>query len=684
MRLLEQAAATAARYLEELDRRGVAPTPEALAALAGFDEPLPEHPTEADRVLETLDRIGSPATMGMAGRRYFGFVIGGSLPAALAANWLAGAWDQCPGLFAASPVGTVLEEVALGWLLDALRLPAGSGGAFVTGATVANFTALAAARHHVLAAHGWDVEADGLFGAPPITVVVGAEAHPSVIKALGMLGLGRTRLRQVPVDDQGRMIATQLPGLGGPAIVCIQAGNVNTGAFDPAAEICRRAHDGGAWVHVDGAFGLWAAASPSHAHLVAGVADADSWATDAHKWLNVPYDSGLAFVREGAALKSAMSLSAAYLPQGRHREPSQYTPELSRRARGVEVWAALKSLGRTGLADLIERTCGYARRFAETLGQAGCEILNEVVLNQVLVSFGDRARTLEVIERVQRDGTCWCGPTEWQGRTAMRISVSSWATTEEDVDRSAAAILRAAGSEAAELFPAHPRTSPAAPSAGLPSSGLSEFIARSSTVHWLKASTDGRIVAANRAFELLFHGRAEELAGLSVWDRLTEPDAATLKAALDSGIVDPGEALVLNFVDPEHQVCTLECRLEPGPGHFDLLGEPVWQHDRALAEELMDLNNRWALLARENERTVKELRRAKDDLQKALADLNESHWHLRKIQETLPICMYCGNVKTSEAKWESVAQYLKNNSLFLTHGCCPNCLSRLQPDHRPK
>jgi glutamate/tyrosine decarboxylase-like PLP-dependent enzyme len=442
--LLNLTAETAARYLAHLEDRSVAPSPEALAGLTQFNEPVPELPMEAGCVLETLDRIGSPATMGMAGRRYFGFVIGGSLPAALAANWLAGAWDQCPGLFAASPVGTVLEEVSLGWLLDVLKLPAGSAGAFVTGATMANFTALAAARHRVLARAGWDVEAEGLFGAPPITVVVGDEAHPSLIKALGMLGLGRSRVVRVPVDGQGRMLATEMPALKRPAIVCMQAGNVNTGAFDPAPEICARAHSAGAWIHVDGAFGLWAAASEKYAHLVQGVADADSWATDAHKWLNVPYDSGLAFVRDEAALKSAMSVTAAYLPQGGHREPSQYTPELSRRARGVEIWAALKSLGRLGLTDLIERNCRLARRFAEALQQGGCEILNEVALNQVLVSFGEDTRTRQVIERVQRDGTCWCGPTEWQGRTAMRISVSSWATREEDVERSVAAILRAA------------------------------------------------------------------------------------------------------------------------------------------------------------------------------------------------------------------------------------------------
>jgi len=442
--LLNQTAEIAARYLEMLDARGVTPTPEALARLAELNQPLQENPQNPATVIEMLDRIGSPATVGMAGRRYFGFVIGGSLPAALAANWLAGAWDQNPGLFAASPIGAVLEEVSLRWLLDVLKLPAESGGAFVTGATMANFTALAAARHAVLERAGWDVEADGLFGAPPVTVVVGDEAHPSLIKSLGMLGMGRSRVVRVPVDEQGRMRAGEMPPLSGPAIICMQAGNVNTGAFDPAAEICARARAAGAWVHVDGAFGLWAAASPRYAHLVEGVADADSWATDAHKWLNVPYDSGLAFVRDSMALKRAMSVTAAYLPQGEHREPSQFTPELSRRARGVEIWAALHSLGRSGVSDLIERTCRLAGRFAVELQRGGCEILNEVVLNQVLVSFGDAVRTKKVIERVQQDGTCWCGPTEWQGRTAMRISVSSWATRDEDVDRSVAAILRAA------------------------------------------------------------------------------------------------------------------------------------------------------------------------------------------------------------------------------------------------
>jgi glutamate/tyrosine decarboxylase-like PLP-dependent enzyme len=380
----------------------------------------------------------------MAGPRFFGWVIGGSLPAALGANWMAGAWDQNTGLFAATPVASLLEEVSLSWLLDVLKLPAGCGGAFVTGGTVANFTALAAARHAVLKRAGWDVEAKGLFGAPEICVVVGEEGHPSMIKSLGMLGLGRERVVRVAVDGQGRMRPECLPLLNGPSIVCIQAGNVNTGAFDPLEELIGRAHKMGAWVHVDGAFGLWAAASLNYAHLAAGAGEADSWATDAHKWLNVPYDSGLAFVRDPEDLRGAMGLTAAYLPQGERREPSQYVPELSRRARGVDIWAALKSLGRAGLSELIERNCRSARRFAEGLSAAGFEILNEVVLNQVLVSFGAPEETQRVIRGIQEDGTCWCGGTVWQGRTAMRISVSSWATTDADVDRSLAAMVRVA------------------------------------------------------------------------------------------------------------------------------------------------------------------------------------------------------------------------------------------------
>jgi glutamate/tyrosine decarboxylase-like PLP-dependent enzyme len=443
--LLQSVAERAGRYLEDVQERRVSPSGDAVRALEGFREAMPEHPSDAGEVVRMLDELGSPGTMAMAGPRFFGFVIGGSLPAALAANWLAGAWDQNPGLFIASPTTTILEEVSLQWLLNVLQFPPQCAAAFVTGATMANFTSLAAARHAVLQQAGWDVESEGLFGAPPIQVVIGEEAHPSAIKALGMLGMGRARVVRVPVDGQGRMRAEALPELKGPAIVCVQAGNVNTGAFDPVAEVCRRAHEAGAWVHVDGAFGLWAAASPRYVHLVEGIAAADSWATDAHKWLNVPYDSGLAFVKDAENLRAAMAITAAYLPQGEHREPSQFVPELSRRARGVEVWAALKSLGRSGLADLIERCCRCATRFAEGLSAAGFQVLNDVVLNQVLVSFGSAEVTRRVVAEIQEDGTCWCGGTVWQGQTAMRISVSCWATTDADVDRSLAAMIRIAG-----------------------------------------------------------------------------------------------------------------------------------------------------------------------------------------------------------------------------------------------
>ncbi|HEY2954136.1 MAG TPA: pyridoxal-dependent decarboxylase [Candidatus Eisenbacteria bacterium] len=443
--LLRDAAARAIRYLEGLGARAVAPAPSAVQALARLEEPLPAGPADPAAVLALLDQVGSPATMAMAGGRFFGFVIGGALPVSVAANWLATAWDQNTGLWNVTPATATLEEVALAWLVELFDLPKGTGGAFVTGATVANFTALAAARHAVLRRTGWDVEADGLFGAPPVTVVVGAEAHPTLIKSLGLLGLGRSRVVTVAADGEGRMRADRLPRLTGPAIVCAQAGNVNTGATDPLERIAAHARAAGAWLHVDGAFGLWAAASPGLAPRVRGIADADSWATDAHKWLNVPYDCGLALVRDPHALRAAMTITAEYLPtETPRRNPSDHTPELSRRARGVEVWAALRALGRSGVRELIERTCRHARRFAAGLKAAGYEVLNQVALNQVLVSFGDPAATEGVIAGIQADGTCWCGGTVWQGRTAMRISVSCWATSDQDVEASLAAMIRIA------------------------------------------------------------------------------------------------------------------------------------------------------------------------------------------------------------------------------------------------
>lgn len=445
--LLGLARELGAKYVEEATDRRVAPGIEALAGLARLREKLPEASSNARDVLTLLDEVGSPATVAMTGGRYFGFVIGGVLPAALAANWLAGAWGQNACLRLMSPIAAELEEIVLGWICDALRLPADCEGGLVTCATAANFCSLAAARSALLAREGWNVEEDGLFGAPPIDVIVGEEYHASMHKALSMVGFGKNRVTRIPTDAQGRMRADKLPGnISARSIVCIQAGNVNTGAFDPAEEVCKRAKEAGAWVHVDGAFGLWARVSPKYDELTRGLELADSWATDAHKWPNVGYDCGIVLVRDGMALKRSMGMSAAYLHAGALREPMHQVPESSRRARGVEVWAALKSMGRSGLRDLIERTCSHARLFAGKLRGAGFEILNDVVINQVLVSFGSAEKTQEVIRRVQEEGTCWCGGTVWQGKTAMRISVSNWSTTREDVEKSVEAIVRVAGS----------------------------------------------------------------------------------------------------------------------------------------------------------------------------------------------------------------------------------------------
>ena len=437
------------RYIDELPSRRVGPSAADLSRLKHFDVPLQDTPMNAMTVLAELDEYGSAATVGSAGRRYFGFVTGGALPASLAANMLAGAWDQNAAMKATSPAAAFIEEVCRKWLVALLGLPEQAGISYVTGATVANFTGLAAARHALLSREGWDVESRGLFGAPPITVIVGDEVHVSVLKSLGLLGLGRDRVEKVPVDSQGRMRADRLPPITGPTIICLQAGNVNTGAFDPAEEICTLARKFGAWVHVDGAFGLWAAMSPHRARLVNGVNMADSWATDAHKWLNVPYDSGLVFVRDAGQLSAAMPTRAAYLVESGFREPSHYVPELSRRARGIEIWAALRSLGKMGLADLIERCCRHATTFADGLKEAGYQILNDVALNQVLVKFKNDEMTERVIKRVQEDGTCWCGGTQWQGHTAMRISISSWATRTVDVEQSLDAIIRIAKEEEA-------------------------------------------------------------------------------------------------------------------------------------------------------------------------------------------------------------------------------------------
>src|SRR5713101_7880094 len=443
--LLTLAADKAQRYVRNITERRVGPSESAVSALAELWEPFPSSPSDPGEVITSLDRVGSAATVAMTGGRYFGFVNGGMVPAAMAANWLAAAWNQNAALRVMSPIAAELEEIVLRWICEALVLPPECAGGLVTCATMANFTALVTARHALLARAGWDVASDGLFGAPPIEVVVGAEVHASILKALSLAGFGRRRITIVEADGQGRMCADKLPRLSERTIVCIQAGNVNTGAFDPAEKICKAAREQGAWVHVDGAFGLWTRISPKYKHLTQGFELADSWATDAHKWPNAGYDSGLAIVRDGAALRASMGMTAAYLEPGSRREPMHHAPESSRRARGVELWATLKSFGRSGLCSLIERTCAHAQRFAHGLRAGGFEVLNDIMINQVLVSFGSAEVTREVIRRIQEDGTCWCGGTVWQGKTAMRISVSSWATTEMDVERSLEAIIRIAG-----------------------------------------------------------------------------------------------------------------------------------------------------------------------------------------------------------------------------------------------
>lgn len=453
----------------ELAREYLAGLPERrVGARAGVEElrsllsrPLPDSGEPARAALEQLARGAEPGLIGSAGPRYFGFVIGGSLPVALAADWLTSVWDQNTGTYSVSPANAVAEEVAAGWLVELLGLPSQASVGFVTGCQMANFTCLAAARHALLERLGWDVEARGLYGAPEIRVIVGDEAHVTVLTSLQMLGLGRERVRRAAADGQGRMVAAELARVlaesDAPTVVCAQAGNVNTGAFDPLAEIAAlcRAHE--AWLHIDGAFGLWAAASPKLRPLLDGHTLADSWATDGHKWLNVPYDCGFAICAHPASHRTAMTTAAPYLIQteGRERDPFDWVPEFSRRGRGFTVYAALLHLGRQGVADLVERCCALARRMAEQLAAAPrVAVLNDVVSNQVLVRFtppdgGDEAAidsyTREVIRRVQEDGTLWLGGTTWQGKAAMRISVSNWATTEADADRSVAAILRAAG-----------------------------------------------------------------------------------------------------------------------------------------------------------------------------------------------------------------------------------------------
>lgn len=449
LELLRTAAELALRYAAEIDARAATPTPEALAALTGFDEALPDDGSDPLETIGRLAELGGPATMGSAGPHYYGFVNGATFPAALGAAFLADAWDQNAALPVMSPIGAKLHEVTRRWLLELLGLSTDADVAFVTGATVANASCIAAARDALLSDSGWDVQRDGLFGAPPVQVVIGEQAHSTLRKSLGLTGLGRDRVTVVPSDAQGRMRAELLPDLDpgdGPILLCGQAGEVNTGAFDPFDELADWAADRRAWFHVDGAFGLWALADPTRHHLVRGLHRADSLATDGHKWLNVTYDCGILFVQRPDALRRTFAAVAGYLPPDTAFEAMHHTPQSSQRARQIEVWAVLRTLGRSGIARMVQQASGCAVVIAERLGGTdGFEILNDVVLNQVLVRYRSPDETAKLIAEVQRDGRIWCGSTQWQGATAMRISVSSWKTTSEHAERDAAIIAECAG-----------------------------------------------------------------------------------------------------------------------------------------------------------------------------------------------------------------------------------------------
>jgi glutamate/tyrosine decarboxylase-like PLP-dependent enzyme len=443
-KLLEVAKEYAVDYLEGLPHKRAFPSKDDLKELEKLSIALPEEGKKPKKVIEILNTIGSRNTVASNGSRYFGFVFGGTVPAALAANWLATTWDQNAVFKISSPISAQIEKITAGWLLDLLQLPEKSAVGFVTGTTMANFCGALAARHNLYKRRGWNSKSNGIQGAPPIRVIVGEEIHASMMRALIFAGFGLDNLIRVPTDEQGRIIENNFPEIDESTFICLQAGNVNTGAIDPVKNICMKAKEKGAWVHIDGAFGLWARSSPTKAHLADGCELADSWAIDLHKWLNVPYDAGLIICREPKTLQEALSVSAAYLPDSTEPDPYFYTPEMSRRARAIETWAALYSLGRKGVIDLIENCCSLAELFAAHLKKAGFQILNEVSLNQVLVSFGDPETTNRIIKKIQDDGTCWCGGTVWKGKTAMRISVSSWMTTKEDIRICSESITRIA------------------------------------------------------------------------------------------------------------------------------------------------------------------------------------------------------------------------------------------------
>lgn len=441
--IFEQAQRYAFEYMDGIDGRSVTPTADAIAALNQFDNALPEVPETAESILRQLHEIGSPATVAQTGGRYFGFVNGSAVPAALAARWLADVWDQNAALYVMSPVAARLEQLCEAWSRELLGLPNKTVAGLVGGTSIATLCGLAAGRHALLARQGWFVNEDGLFGAPPLRVVLSESAHSSVFKALALLGLGNRRVELVPADDQGRLDPAHLPPLNANTLLILQAGNVNTGAFDDFETLCAKAQEAGAWVHVDGAFGLWAAASPRFRHLAQGIETADSWSVDGHKTLNTPYDCALVLCRHVDALAGAMQATGAYLTYSEQRDGMLYTPDMSRRARAVELWATLRALGKSGVAELVETLCDRAAHFGALLVQNGFSVPNDVVFNQVLVQGETAAQTKAILAAVQASGECWCGGTTWRGDPAIRVSVCSWATTAADVERSVAAFVAA-------------------------------------------------------------------------------------------------------------------------------------------------------------------------------------------------------------------------------------------------
>lgn len=441
--VFELACLAATRYVNQLDSRSVIPDGEAIENLKTIHEPLQLSPTDPKAVLGLLEKIGAPATVTSTGGRYFGFVVGGAMPVSIAANWLASTWDQNAGTWVLAPFAVEVEEVVASWMLDLLDLPRDAAVGFVTGSTMGTFSALAAARSALLRKSGYDLKKKGFRNAPQIRIVMSEEIHPTNIATLGYLGFGTDEIETCPTDEQGRLIVDSMPELDNRTIVIVQAGNINSGSFDSFEEICNRARKAGAWVHVDGAFGLWARASQTKRHLTKGVELADSWTVDGHKWLNIPQDSAIYACRDHQAINDVFGTSATYLMRDQRRQPSNLVPELSRRARGIEFWAALKSLGKQGVEDLVDRNCSHATHFSKGLADAGYEILNDVILNQVVFACHDEAATRLALERIQDSGVVWLGPTTWKGQFAMRISVSSWKTTSEDVRKSLAVMVDA-------------------------------------------------------------------------------------------------------------------------------------------------------------------------------------------------------------------------------------------------